>query len=79
MARYTKTVIINNNMGFDALHPGQWFKWAGAGGNGARGQWYGKTRAGADAVRHQSGSWGKLSDTRRAHLVRLWALQHGAK
>jgi hypothetical protein len=79
MARYSKTVIISNNMQFDALHPGQWFQWAGAGGNGGRGQWYGKTNAGADAVRHQSGKWGKLSDTQRAALVRKWAKENGSK
>lgn len=76
--KYTKTVIISTNREFDSLHPGQWFQWAGADGNGAGGQWYGKTRAGADAVRHQQGKWGKLSDTKRAALVRQWAKQHGA-
>jgi hypothetical protein len=79
MARYTKTVIISSNQQFDQLQPGQWFQWSGADGNGGRGQWYGKTRAGADAVRHQNGKWGKLSDTQRAALVRKWAKENGSK
>jgi hypothetical protein len=78
MARFTKTVIIDSPMAFnEGLQPGQWFRWAGAG--GARGQWYGKTRAQVDAVRYQADrAWGTKSDTERARIIRLWAKQNGA-
>lgn len=79
MARYTKTVTVYSPLCFDALHVGQWFQWAGASGNGSRGQWLGKTRSGADAVRYQTGNFGKMADTKRNHLMRKWAVQNGAK
>lgn len=78
MARFTKTVIIDSPMAFDGLQPGQWYRWAGAG--GSRGQWYGKTSAQVDAVRVQADrKWGAKSDTARARLIRQWAVQNGAK
>lgn len=77
--RYIKTVTVYSPMCFDSLKPGQWFQWAGADGNGSRGQWLGKTLAGADAVRYQSGKFGKHADTMRNKLMRQWAKQHGAK
>ena len=79
MSRYTKTVVVYSPLCFDALKPGQWFQWAGADGNGSRGQWLGKTKAGADVVRYQSGKFGKFADTKRNKLMRQWAKQNGSK
>jgi hypothetical protein len=77
--RYVSTVTVYSPLCFDGLRVGQWFQWAGADGNGSRGQWLGKTKAGADAVRYQSGKFGKVADTKRNHLMRKWALSNGAK
>ena len=77
--RYIKTVTVYSPLCFDALKPGQWFQWAGADGNGSRGQWLGKTLAGVDAVRYQSGKIGKHADSMRYKLMRKWAKQNGAK
>ena len=81
MARYTKTITVYSPLCFDQLgfKPGQWFQWAGAKGNGSRGQWLGKTRAGVDALRYQSDKFGKFADTERNKLMRKWAKQNGAK
>lgn len=73
--KYVKTITIFSELQFDSMRPGQWFKWH----NGARGQWLGKTRAGVDAVRYQSGVYGKVSDNDRNHLLRVWAKSNGAK
>ena len=73
--KYAKTITIFSELQFDSMHPGQWFKWN----NGARGQWLGKTRAGVDAVRYQADKFGKVSDTKRNHLVRAWAKRNGSK
>ena len=77
--KYTKTVTIKTNQDFDQLHPGQWFVFDGAG--GSRGQWYGKTRAGVDYVRHQpeNRTWGAKIDTDRAKIIRASAKKWGAK
>lgn len=77
--KYVKTVVINKPQDFDTLHPGQWFIFAGAG--GTRGQWFGKTRAGVDYVRHQpeSRNWGIKTDTERARSIRASAKRWGAK
>lgn len=76
--KYVKTITVDSPMDFDTMHPGQWFKWAGAG--GARAQWYGKTRAQVDAVRYQADrAWGAKTDTARARLIRQWAKANGAK
>ena len=73
--KYLKTITIFSELQFDSMRPGQWFKWH----NGARGQWLGKTRAGVDVVRYQSGVYGKVSDNDRNHLLRTWAKSNGAK
>ena len=79
MSRYTKTVIVYSPLCFDSLKVGQWFQWAGAKGNGSRGQWLGKTNAGVDALRYQSDKFWKFADTERNKLMRKWAKQNGAK
>lgn len=75
MSKYIKTVTVYNEQQFDSMHPGQWFKWN----NGARGQWLGKTRAGVDYVRYQSGKFGSKSDCAHNALKRFTARLHGAK
>ena len=77
--KYTKTVTIRTNQDFDALHVGQWFVFAGAG--GSRGQWYGKTLAGVDYVRHHPEwrNWGAKTYTDRAKSIRASAKRWGAK
>jgi hypothetical protein len=77
--KYVKTIVVYSPLCFSNLKPGQWFRWAGADGNGSRGQYLGTTKAGADAVRYQSGSFGKFADTERNRLMRKWAKQNGAK
>lgn len=82
MSKFLKTQIVYSPLCFDnatKFKPGQWFQWAGADGNGSRGQWLGKTKAGADAVRYQSGKFGKFADTERNRLMRKWAKLNGAK
>lgn len=71
--KYTKTVTIQTEQQFDSLHIGQWFK---LGYSGAIGQYLGKTRTGADAVRY--GKFGK-QNAKRNKLMRQWAKSNGAK
>lgn len=77
--KYISTVTVYSPLCFEGMKPGQWFKWAGASGNGSRGQYMGTTRAGVDAVRYQQGNFGKKADTMRNHLMRKWAKQNGSK
>lgn len=73
--KYVKTITIFSELQFDSMQVGQWFKWH----NGARGQWLGKTRAGVDYVRYQSGKFGSKSDCAHNALKRFSAKLHGAK
>ena len=73
--KYSKTITIFSELQFDSMQVGQWFRWN----NGARGQWLGKTRAGVDVVRYQSGKFGNKSDLAHNALKRFYAKLHGAK
>ncbi|GAB6525163.1 hypothetical protein bcgnr5398_55510 [Bacillus cereus] len=73
--KYSKTITVYSEIQFDSMKPGQWFQWN----NGARGQWLGKTRAGVDYVRYQTGKFGSKSDCAHNALKRFTARLHGAK
>jgi len=73
--RYQKEITIFNAQQFDTMQVGQWFKWS----NGARGQWLGKSKAGVDYVRYQTGKFGSESDLANNALKRFMARLHGAK
>ena len=73
--KYQKTIILYSETQFKTLKVGQWFQWH----NGSRGQYLGQTKAGAIAVRHQNGPFGKPVDLERNKLTRKWAKANGAK
>ena len=47
--------------------------------SGIRGQYLGKTKAGAIVIRWQNGNFGNAADTKSNHYLRRFALVNGSK
>ena len=69
--QFTTLQILENN----PPKVGQWVMLDGQ----IRGQYLGKTTAGAIVMRYQNGKFGKLADTKSNHYLRQFAIVNGAK
>jgi hypothetical protein len=75
MAQYVKTIFVSSLSQLDTMKPGQWVAFD----SGNRGQYLGRTRAGVQVVRYQSGLFGEFKDTESNKLLRKYAKLNGAK
>lgn len=64
------------NLKTDLIRPGQWVRDINS---GIRGQYLGKTNAGAIVIRWQSGKFGSKADCTSNHLLREFAKVNGSR
>ena len=74
--KYTTTQFVNlQTLENNPPKVGQWVIIDGQ----IKGQYLGKTKAGALVMRYQHGKFGKLADTKSNHYLRQFAIVNGAK
>lgn len=76
--KFGPTLMLSNiaDLRTDYIKPGQWVSDINC---GIRGQYLGKTRAGAIVIRWQNGRFGSKADTLSNLLLRAFAKVNGSK